>query len=54
MLGQLGNAFVGAERPDLALVFLQDALAREPVNHEVLMCAQGGGRRRSRSRTPAG
>lgn len=37
MLGQLGAAFVEAERPDLALTFLQDALGREPVNYAVLM-----------------
>lgn len=37
MVGQIGAAFVGAERPDLALTFLQDALAREPINHTVLM-----------------
>lgn len=37
MLGQIGSAFVSVQRPDLAMTFLQDALAREPVNHGVLM-----------------
>lgn len=37
LLAEVGEAFVTAQRPDLALTFLQDALAREPLNGFALM-----------------
>lgn len=37
LLAEVGEAFVTAQRPDLALTFLQDALAREPLNGSALM-----------------
>jgi tetratricopeptide (TPR) repeat protein len=41
LVGEVGRALVDASRPDLALPFLQDSLAREPMSYGVLMSLSG-------------